>query len=125
MTGLIQQASVHQTIQYLGESFTIRRKVATGYDAATSTATPADTAQTVKGIQDDGRQGGLGVRFGQATDVRTKQRAVIIPAKDLTFIPGIGDGIESGTLRDSIREVQELKGPEGVPLSYRLVLENG
>ena len=129
MIGIIAQASVHQTVQLYGEPFTIRRKVATSYDTATSTAQPVNTEQTVKGFQDDGRENRLAALIaaatGQTTDVRSNRKAVIIAAKDLAFIPGVGDVVESGGLRDSIREAQELKGPQGVVLFYRMVLENG
>jgi len=129
MTGVIAQASVYQTIQWLGQSFTIRRKVASGYSTGTSVATPINDAQTVKGFFDDGRRNRLAALFaslgGQTTDVRAARKGVIVPAKDLEWIPGVGDVVESSSLRDSIREAQELTGAEGVLLFYRLVLENG
>jgi len=129
MTGAIAQASIAQTIEWFGENFTIRRKVAASYDTATSVATPSNDAQIVKGFFDDGRRNRLAALFaslgGQTTDVRAARKAVIVPAKNLLFVPGVGDVVESGSLRDSVREAQELKGAEGVVLFYRLVLENG
>jgi hypothetical protein len=127
-TGTIAQASMAQTINWLGADFTINRKVATGYNAATTTATTSTSTQSVKGIIDNNRSPGFAdliAAFSGGTDVRGRQKAVIIPATDLDFVPGVGDTITSDSLDDSIRDVQILNGAEGAVLFYRLVLENG
>jgi hypothetical protein len=118
-------ASVQQSIDWMGETFTITRKVMTGYDAATTDATPVSTAITVKGIFDDYRSRNLSGN----TDVRGDEKAIVIGTKDtdgdaLSFTPGIGDLVTSNGLNASIRTVQPLQGPQGVTTFYRLVMEN-
>ena len=126
-TGTIAQASIAQTIGWLGQSFTINRKVATAYNALTTTATQSTTTQTVKGVIDDAnnsRMARLFAALGSDTDLRGSGKSVIMPASGLTFVPGVGDTVTSNGLNDSIRDVKILYGAEGVILFYRLILEN-
>ena len=124
IAGNLMSASVQQSIDWMGEVFTITRKVMIGYDTGTSEASPADTTIVVKGIFDDYRSRNL----GESTDVRGDEKAIVIGTKDtdgeaLSFTPGIGDLITSNGLNASIRTVQPLQGPQGVTTFYRLVFE--
>ncbi len=124
IAGSIAAASVQQSIDWMGETFTITRKVMTAYDAATTEATPGSTTITVKGIFDDYRSR----NFGESTDVRGDEKAIVIGTKDtdgeaLSFTPGIGDLVTSNGFNALIRTVQPLQGPQGVTTFYRLVFE--
>ena len=125
--GDIQAASLFQTISWFGETFTITNKVATAYNSTTGTVTADGRTLTVKGIYDDKDAPNIG---DGGTDIRGRYKAIIIPAKDtkeraFTFTPKVGDLVTSNSLKDSIREVRELRGNQGVTTFYRLALEQG
>ena len=74
IAGNLMSASVQQSIDWMGEVFTITRKVMIGYDTGTSEASPADTTIVVKGIFDDYRSRNL----GESTDVRGDEKAIVM-----------------------------------------------
>lgn len=123
IAGDLMAASLQQSIDWLGETFTITSQLASQYNASTTAATPAGTALTVKGIFDNKRIPGDGV-----TDVRIESKAIIIGTKDtsgqaLSFVPNVGDLITSNSINSSIRQVEALRGSQGVTTFYRLTLE--
>lgn len=122
-TGDIQAASLRQSLDWLGETFTITNQLATSYDTAATDATTDDSTITVKGIFDNKY-----TRGGGGTDVRLEEKAIVISTKDtsgndLSFTPSVGDIVTASTIENSIRFVEELRGPQGVTTFYRLTLE--
>lgn len=128
VAGDLQAAALAQSIDMLGEIFTIKRTTAGTYTVATSTAsamsTPEGNQMLVKGIWDSRNSPNIG---GSGTDVRGREKAIVIGAFDtegdaLLFTPGVGDLVTAASLNDSVRDVRELRGPQGVTTFYRLVL---
>lgn len=122
-TGAIQAASLAQTIEYLGSTFTVTKQVATGYDVTTTEATPENTQQTVKGIYDFRYLSPI----DSGSDVRVRERAIVIAGQKLNgealdFLPGVGDTVTSENFIDSIRDVNIMQGAQGVSVFYRLTL---
>lgn len=126
IVGLMQAASMLQTIGWLGETFTITKQTATAYNPATTQGTADSSTQTVKGVFDNHRS----YRPDQTgADVRGFEQAIIIGTKatddsDLSFIPGVGDLVTSDSISHSIRAVEKLQGSQGVTVFYRLIFES-
>lgn len=128
IAGDLQAAALAQSIDMLGETFTITRTTAGVYSTATSEAsamsTPEGNQMLVKGIWDSRNSPNIG---GSGTDVRGREKAIVIGAFNtegsaLLFTPGVGDLVTADSLNDSVRDVRELRGPQGVTTFFRLVL---
>lgn len=125
IVGDIEAASLLQSISWFGETFTVTNRVATAYNPTTGAVTADARTLTVKGMYDDREVPNIG---DGGTDIRGRYKAIIIGTKDtknraFTFTPKIGDLITSNSIKDSIREVRELRGNQGVTVFYRLALE--
>jgi len=125
ITGDIQAASMQQSIDWFGETFTITRNIIATYNPTTGQGTPSGESFTTIGIVDDRRQGNIGA--GDTT-IRGDEKAIIIGTKQtdgesLAFVPGISDLVQSGSINDTVAEVQIMQGPQGVVSFYRLVLK--
>ncbi len=122
-TGDIQAASLQQSLDWFGETFTITNQLATGYDTSATDTTTDDSTITVKGVFDN--------KYTPAsigTTVRIEEKAIVIGTQmtdgnALSFTPSVGDLVTMGSAQNLITFVEELRGAQGVTSFYRLTLD--
>lgn len=123
--GDLMAASLQQSMDWYGETFTIIRSTVDGYSPSTGIAFAPASSYDVKGIWDERNYSDIG---SNGTTVRGRERAVLIGSKNtsneaLAFIPGVGDLVNANYINDAIKAIHELRGAQGVTTFYRLILE--